>query len=60
MFLWHARDACNDANEIAGPDREVYIYNNMPVRLDDSSYITEIQYPVEKTNIPHNHKEEHP
>lgn len=42
--------------KIAGPDREVYIYNTMPVRLDDPSYITEIQYPVEKTNIQHNHK----
>lgn len=34
--------------QIAGPDREVYIYNTMPIRLDDPSYITEIQYPVEK------------
>ena len=46
--------------EIAGPDREAYIYNTMPVRLDDPSYITEIQYPVEKTNIQTKHKEEHP
>ncbi len=30
------------------PDREVYLYNRMPTRLDDPSYITELQYPVEK------------
>jgi DNA-binding transcriptional MerR regulator/predicted transcriptional regulator YdeE len=46
--------------EIGGPDREVYIYNTMPVRLDDPSYITEILYPIEKTNIQRKHKEEHP
>lgn len=34
---------------IAGPDREVYLYNAMPIRLDDPSYVTEVQYPVEKT-----------
>jgi effector-binding domain-containing protein len=33
---------------IAGPDREVYLYNSMPIRLDDPSYVTEVQYPVEK------------
>jgi DNA-binding transcriptional MerR regulator/predicted transcriptional regulator YdeE len=33
---------------IAGPDREVYLYNAMPIRLDDPSYVTEVQYPVEK------------
>ncbi len=33
---------------IAGPDREVNIYNTVPVRRDDPTYITEIQYPVEK------------
>jgi DNA-binding transcriptional MerR regulator len=33
---------------IAGPDREVYLYNSTPVRLDDPSYVTEVQYPVEK------------
>ncbi len=33
---------------IAGPDREVYLYNAMPIRQDDPSYVTEIQYPVEK------------
>jgi DNA-binding transcriptional MerR regulator len=39
-----------DANEyhIAGPDREIYLYNQMPIRRDDPTYITEIQYPVEK------------
>lgn len=35
---------------IAGPDREIYLYNAMPIRPDDTSYITEIQYPVEKIN----------
>lgn len=33
---------------IAGPDREINLYNTMPMRRDDPSYITEIQYPVEK------------
>lgn len=34
--------------QIVGPDREVYLYNATPIRLDDPSYVTEIQYPVEK------------
>ena len=33
---------------IIGPDREIYLYNATPIRLDDPSYVTEIQYPVEK------------
>ncbi|GCE29013.1 MerR family transcriptional regulator [Dictyobacter alpinus] len=33
---------------IVGPDREVYLYNKPPIRRDDASYITELQYPVEK------------
>jgi DNA-binding transcriptional MerR regulator len=33
---------------IAGADREVYLYNRTPIRQDDPSYVTEIQYPVEK------------
>jgi DNA-binding transcriptional MerR regulator len=33
---------------IVGPDREIYLYNAMPIRQDDTSYVTEIQYPVEK------------
>jgi DNA-binding transcriptional MerR regulator len=33
---------------IIGPDREVYLYNAVPIRRDDPSYVTEIQYPVEK------------
>lgn len=39
-----------DANgyRIAGPDREIYLYNAHPIRRDDPSYITELQYPVEK------------
>jgi DNA-binding transcriptional MerR regulator/predicted transcriptional regulator YdeE len=35
---------------IVGPDREIYLYNAMPIRLDDPTYVTEIQYPVEKIN----------
>src|SRR5262249_42999052 len=34
---------------IAGPDREINIYNAQPIRQDDPSYVTEIQYPVEET-----------
>ena len=34
--------------QIVGPDREIYIYSKMPVRLDDPTYVTEVQYPVEK------------
>jgi effector-binding domain-containing protein len=33
---------------IVGPDREIYLYNAMPIRQDDSSYVTELQYPVAK------------
>lgn len=33
---------------IAGPDREINLYNTVPIRHDDPSYVTEIQYPVEK------------
>jgi DNA-binding transcriptional MerR regulator/effector-binding domain-containing protein len=36
--------------QIAGPDREIYLYNAMPIRLDDPTYVTEIQYPVRKGN----------
>jgi DNA-binding transcriptional MerR regulator len=35
--------------QVAVPDREINIYNAMPIRRDDPSYVTEIQYPVEKT-----------
>lgn len=31
-----------------GPDRELNLYHTMPIRLDDPTYVTEIQYPVEK------------
>lgn len=34
--------------QIIGPDREIYLYNAMPIRRDDPSYVTEIQYPVER------------
>jgi effector-binding domain-containing protein len=33
---------------IAGADRENNLYNRAPIRLDDPTYVTEIQYPVEK------------
>lgn len=33
---------------IAGADREIDWYNTMPINFDDPSYVTEIQYPVEK------------
>lgn len=39
-----------EANQyrIVGPDREINIYNRPPIRRDDPTYVTEIQYPVEK------------
>jgi effector-binding domain-containing protein len=39
-----------DANgyKIVGPPREIYLYCSDPVRQDDESYVTEIQFPVEK------------
>ena len=33
---------------IVGPNREVYLYCPEPVRQDDESYVTEIQFPIEK------------
>jgi DNA-binding transcriptional MerR regulator len=33
---------------IVGPDRELNLYHTVPIRQDNPSYITEIQYPVEK------------
>jgi len=33
---------------IVGPNREIYLYCPEPVRQDDESYVTEIQFPVEK------------
>ncbi len=34
---------------IVGPNREVYLYCPPPVRQDDESYFTEIQFPVART-----------
>ena len=34
--------------KIVGPNREVYLYCTQPVRQDDDSYVTEIQFPVAK------------
>jgi DNA-binding transcriptional MerR regulator len=33
---------------IAGPDRELNLFHTMPIRRDDPSYVTEVQYPIEK------------
>ncbi len=33
---------------IVGPDREIYLYNSAPLSRDNPTYVTEIQYPVEK------------
>jgi len=33
---------------IVGADREINLYNKSPIRRDDPTYVTEIQYPVEK------------
>lgn len=35
---------------ISGADREINLYNKAPIRRDDPSYVTEIQYPVEKVS----------
>lgn len=35
---------------IAGADRELNLYHATPIRQDDPTYITEIQYPIEKAN----------
>ena len=32
----------------AGPSREIYLYNVMPIDHDDPSYITEVQYAVDR------------
>ncbi|QBD75834.1 MerR family transcriptional regulator [Ktedonosporobacter rubrisoli] len=34
--------------EIDGPNRELYLHCGEPVRQDDASYITEIQFPISK------------
>lgn len=33
---------------IVGPNREIYLYCTEPVRQDDETYVTEIQFPVAK------------
>jgi effector-binding domain-containing protein len=32
--------------KMVGPNREVYLYCTQPIRQDDDSYVTEIQFPV--------------
>ncbi len=34
--------------EIAGPDREINLFHSPPITRDNPTYVTEIQYPVEK------------
>ena len=47
---YHAALKWIEANgyKVVGPNREVYLYNTNPVRQDDPSYVTEIQFPVTK------------
>ncbi len=47
---YHALLVWIDQNRyrIAGASREVYLYYTLPSRLDDESYVTEIQFPVER------------
>lgn len=33
---------------IVGPDRELNLFHTMPITFDNPTYVTEIQYPVEK------------
>ena len=33
---------------IAGPNRELYVHYSVPARQDDPSYVTEIQFPIER------------
>jgi len=37
----------NNGYRLAGPSREIYLYNVMPIDHDDPTYITEVQFPVE-------------
>lgn len=37
--------------KIVGPNREVYLYCTQPIRQDDDSYVTEIQFPVAKREV---------
>lgn len=34
--------------KVVGPNREIYLYCTQPVRQDDDSYVTEIQFPIAK------------
>lgn len=36
--------------QIIGPDREINLHHAMPIRLDDPSYVTEVQYPVARAS----------
>ena len=36
---------------IVGPNREVFLYCTQPVRQDDDSYVTEIQFPVARREL---------
>ena len=47
---YNALMQCIQANgyRICGTNREIYLHSTEPVRQDDPSYVTEIQFPVEK------------
>ena len=47
---YHAALKWIEANgyKVVGPNSEVYLYNTNPVRQDDPSYVTEVQFPVTK------------
>ncbi len=38
---------------IVGPDRELNLHHTPPIRRDDSSYVTEIQYPISREKEPY-------
>jgi DNA-binding transcriptional MerR regulator/predicted transcriptional regulator YdeE len=44
--LWRWVEA--NGYTVVGPNREIYLEISQPVRLDDDSYVTEIQFPVAK------------
>jgi effector-binding domain-containing protein len=49
-LAYNAINAWIEANgyRVNGPNRELYHYAQEPLRDDDNTYVTEIQFPVEK------------
>jgi len=47
ILRWIEANNCR----IVGPGREIYIRNSQPISQDDPSYVTEVQYPVEKAAL---------